>query len=140
MAIVAWLPILAYAALLKFVETADVDRTGMTEARLPTEVWVMAQIRTGHADGMPAYVVRRGERMGGTVLVKLNLLGPGYRVLTQVRGPNGKLAWMSALGAEPRPEAEVEAYIAKAVSRDPDLWVIEVEHREGRHPFEGAEL
>lgn len=100
----------------------------------------MAQMRTGHAQGMPSFVLRRGERMGGTVLLKLNLLGPGFRILTQVRGLDGKLAWMSGLGNDPRPEAEVEAYIEKAVRRDPDLWVIEVEHRDGRHPFEGREL
>lgn len=112
----------------------------MTEARLPTELWLMAQIRKSHAEGVPVYVVRRGERMGGTVLVKLNLLGAGFRVLSQVRAADGRLAWMSALGKEPRSEADVETYIAKAVARDPDLWVVEVEHREGRHPFNGPEL
>lgn len=100
----------------------------------------MAQIRKSHADGVPVFVVRRGERMGGTVLVKLNLLGAGFRVLSQVRAADGRLAWMSALGKEPRTEAEVESYIAKAVARDPDLWVVEVEHRKGRHPFDGPEL
>lgn len=100
----------------------------------------MAQLRRGHADGMPGFVVRRGERMGGTVLLKLNLLGAGFRVLVQVRDAAGRLGWMSALGAEPRSEADAEAYIAKAVARDPDLWVVEIEHREGRHPFEGSEV
>jgi hypothetical protein len=112
----------------------------MTDDRLPTEVWVMAQIRSGHSQGIPAYVLRRGERMGGTILLKLNLLGAGFRILTQVRGLDGALGWMSALGAEPRPETEADAYVEKAVRRDPDLWVIEVEHREGKHPFEGREL
>lgn len=100
----------------------------------------MAQIRKGHAQGIPGYVIRRGERMGGTVLLKLNLLGAGFRVLSQVRDRAGQLGWLSALGKEPRTEAEVEAYIAKAVARDPDTWVVEIEDRDGRHPFEGQEL
>jgi hypothetical protein len=100
----------------------------------------MAQIRKGHAQGIPGYVIRRGERMGGTVLVKLNLLGAGFRVLSQIRDQAGRPAWLSALGKEPRTEIEVEAYIAKAIARDPDIWVVEIEDRAGRHPFEGPEI
>ncbi len=35
---------------------------------------------------------------------------------------------------------EADAYVARAVDRDPDLWVIEIEHREGWHPFDGRVL
>lgn len=108
------------------------------EERVPTMVWVTAQMRQGHADGMPVFLRRRGEPWAGAVLIKIDLLGPGCKVLTQVRDGLGRLGWMSALGEAPVTEAEAEAYIVRAVKRDPDLWVVEVESRDGRHPFRSA--
>jgi hypothetical protein len=36
-------------------------------------------------------------------------------------------------GRSPAPEADAEARLAREVKFDPDLWVIEVEDRAGRH-------
>lgn len=100
----------------------------------------MAQVRRCLAEGTPVVVARKGERTGGGLLVKLNLLEQGCRVLTQVRDPEGRLAWLPALQGRLVPDAEADDYIARAVKRDPDLWVVEVEDRQGRNPFEGKVL
>ena len=42
-------------------------------------------------------------------------------------------AFMLALKGLPLPEPDVEAYLQKQVSFDPDLWIVEVEERGGRH-------
>jgi hypothetical protein len=110
----------------------------MDDARLPTSLWVMAVVRRCNAEGRPVMVVRRGEPSGGLVLLKLNRLDGTLEVLTQQREPDsGALGWFTALGGKPAPEAEAEAYIARALKRDPDLWVIEVEDRRGENPFPG---
>ncbi|MHA1600519.1 MAG: DUF1491 family protein [Alphaproteobacteria bacterium] len=109
----------------------------MYDDRLPTKLWVMAHLRRCNADAIPATVARRGEEMGGMVLLKLNQLEAGCRLLNQTRDFEGRLAWFPALEGKLVPEADADAYIERAVKRDPDLWVIEIEDRDGRHPFEG---
>jgi hypothetical protein len=112
----------------------------LDDDRLPTHIWVMAQVRRCNAEAVPATVVRKGEAMGGTLLLKLNRLEAGCQVLTQARDLDGALGWLAAFRGDPVPEAEADDYIARAVARDPDLWVVEIEHREGWHPFDGKVL
>ncbi len=104
---------------------------------LPTELWVMAHVRRCNSEGIPATIVHRGDADAGGVLVKLYLGKEGCRVLTQMSDAEGRVAWMAALKGETVPEADADAYIARQRSRDGDLWVIEIEDRLGRHPFEG---
>lgn len=112
----------------------------MDDDRLPTDVWVMAHVRRCNDGGIPATVARRGEAKGGMLLLKLNLLEHGCRVLSQARDLDGRLGWMAAFDGEKMPEEEADSYIARQVARDPDLWVVEIEDREGRNPFDGKEF
>jgi len=105
------------------------------QARLPTHIWVMAIVRQANSEGRPVVVVRKGERTGGGVLVKLNLLDGRFRVLVQQRDLDGRLGWMSALKDETVDEPTADAYVERAVRRDPDLWGVEVEDRAGVNPF-----
>lgn len=108
----------------------------MTDDRLPTELWVSAGVRRCSDESVPVAVVRRGEAQSGTVILKLNQLDRGCRVLTQTRDLDGRLSWFPALDGAAVPEPEADAYITRAAERDPDIWVIEIEHREGWHPFD----
>ncbi len=112
----------------------------MDDGRLPTDLWVMSHVRRCNAEAIPATVARKGEAKGGTLLLKLNQLDRGCRVLSQIRDIDGVLGWLAAFDGALVPEAEADAYIARAVQRDPDLWVVEIENSDGWHPFEGKEL
>ncbi len=100
----------------------------------------MAHIRQCLAEGIPATVAHKGDAKGGTLMLKLNLLEGGCRVLSQARGLDGALGWLAAFKGEAVPEAEADQHIARAISRDPDLWVVEIEDRDGHHPFEGKQF
>ena len=103
------------------------------QARIKTELWVHAHLRRCAVAAVPAFVVRRGDNERGMGLVKINTLGEGCKVLTQARDLDGNLGWMAALDGSMAPEAEADAYIARQIDRDPDLWVVEIEDRDGRH-------
>src|SRR5262249_15484100 len=82
--------------------------SALSDARLRTDLWVRAHLRRLSAEATPVALVRRGEPERGTVLLKLNLLEGGCRILTQVRDLDGRLGWLAALGGKLVPEAEAD--------------------------------
>lgn len=104
-----------------------------TADRLKARIWVQAQIRLCDRDAIPAVVARKGDPDAGAILIKLNRGAEGCQVLTQTRSPDGQLAWLRGTGDQPIPEAEADAYVVRQVGRDPDIWVIEIEDRDGRY-------
>jgi hypothetical protein len=57
-------------------------------------------------------------------------------VLSQVRAADGALAWMRATGTAPVDQAAADAYVARQVRFDPDIWVLEFDSRDMSPPFE----
>ncbi|MFP4097670.1 MAG: DUF1491 family protein [Alphaproteobacteria bacterium] len=108
-----------------------------SEGRLPVHVWIDAQLMPLNDRGVFYYIHQRGEQNSGTILLKLNGLGGQCRLLVQQRDFEGNLGWMNASGKELVEEVQADQYIRRAISRDPDLWVIEIEDREMNNPFEG---
>lgn len=106
------------------------------EPRLKTKTWVQASVRRADIEGLAVFVVRSGDPDAGSVLVKLNRFENGCVVYSQTYDDAGQRAWIAATGEEPVEEKTADAYIARTVEFDPDLWVIEVEDRDGRLPFE----
>ncbi|PQO23159.1 DUF1491 domain-containing protein [Rhodobacteraceae bacterium WD3A24] len=100
-------------------------------ARLTADFWVHAYLaRLGQA-GIAAYVIRRGDATAGAVLVKLATLDGRARAFQRSFDlSTGERAWVVLAEGE---EADVDTAIARQRGFDPDLWVIEVEDREGRH-------
>ena len=106
--------------------------------RLKTRFQVQAALRLATTQNIPLVVARRGDEDAGVILLKLNRRDLGFEVLVQSRNGAGDLVWQRVTGAAPVPESDVDAYIERAVKRDPDLWVIEVEDRDARPLFAGA--
>lgn len=107
------------------------------EARLPVSIWIDAHLRRLNETGQGYYIINKGAFAAGTLLLKINLLNGFCHILTQIRDMDGNLGWMNAQKDETVAETDADAYIRRAVDRDPDLWAIEIEDREGKNPFEG---
>lgn len=99
-------------------------------ARLASGVWVSAYLTRLRLADIPAYVTAKGDPQAGAVVVKVALLD-GFARAYERRSDlmTGARAWI--LLAE-GPEAEVDALVTRTRGRDPDLWVIELEDRQGR--------
>jgi hypothetical protein len=119
------------------VESHCHDRDSFVSEALTTDFIVAATIRRCNDNGISAYLAKRGEGERGTLLVKINRLGPGCDVWMQICLPEGKPGWMQALQGATVPETEADDYIRRATARDPDLWVVEIEDPAGINPFEG---
>lgn len=98
---------------------------------LSTDVWVGALIRRAELAGAFATVARKGDERAGAVLVKLyNPLTREAKLYSQANLGEEEAVWV-----EPKPgasESELDAYARRQAEFDPDLWLVEIEDREGR--------
>ncbi len=96
-----------------------------------------ARIRQCNARGTPAYLVHRGEAERGAILLKIDRGDRGCELWNQTRGMDGTLGWMRAHADRVLTSVEAMDYANRAIARDPDLWVVEVEDPAGSNPFDG---
>jgi ribokinase len=110
--------------------------------RLKTEIWVKAYLRVRSAESVSAMVVRHGDDDAGAIFIKIatldgraTLYGPAPSGFEPTGGDRigSDRRWVPHLAKPTTTEADVDAYLEQQADFDPDLWVIEVEDRQGRH-------
>lgn len=95
---------------------------------LKTAIWVDALIRRAQVGGAHSYVMTRGDRDAGSVLVVVSA-GADVYLYTPERDMDGQRVWRGQVMA-----ADVLAKtISARLNFDPDLTVVEIEDRDGRH-------
>jgi hypothetical protein len=107
--------------------------------RLKSAIWVAAYVRRCHIEGAFAAVRRRGAEDAGAIFIKLNrldgtadLFAPAPQTAFEDARPADR-AFARTFGNEPAPEQKVEDRLAREMKFDPDVWIVEVEDRSGRH-------
>ncbi len=97
------------------------------QERLKARLWVDAQIRQCNVQALPVYVLKRGDRDAGVVLVKLMREAGSVLVLAPGRDLDGAVIWDRPLGPDPVAKADAEAWLERQQGYDPDLWILEIE-------------
>lgn len=97
---------------------------------IAASLWVSALLRRASMAGAFATIVHRGDEDRGDVLVKVTRARGEAVLYAPAFNPDGPTEF-EQLSAED--EAGVDALIGKRLKMDRDLWVIEIEDREGRH-------
>lgn len=97
----------------------------------------MAYLRRCQGAGVPAVVARRGDEQAGAIYLCINFLNGEVSLY----GPAP--AGIAATSFERRfancftetlvAEGEAGRYLARQTERDPDIWIVEVEDKKGRH-------
>jgi hypothetical protein len=106
----------------------------MSEARVKAGLWVAAALRAADVALCPGMVLRRGDPDAGGILLVLRGRA-GLAVLSQIRTGEGESAWLRATGAAAIDQAAADAYVARQLRVDPDLWVVEFETPDLRLPL-----
>lgn len=97
---------------------------------ISANLWVSALLRRAGSGGAFATIVHRGDEERGDVLVKVTRARGEAVLYAPAFNPDGPTEF-EQLKAED--EVAVDALIGKRLKMDRDLWVIEIEDRDGRH-------
>jgi hypothetical protein len=97
---------------------------------IPTHLWVSALLRRASLGGAFATIAHKGDEDRGDVVVKVTSERGKARLYAPAFNPEGPTEFERLAGET---EAEADDHIARRRKMDRDLWVIEIEDREGRH-------
>src|ERR1700733_8457597 len=101
---------------------------------VPTGFWVSALVRRAQLGGAFATIVHRGDADRGDVLVKVTSESGKAKLYGPAFTPDGPQVFERLpAGVDDPAESEVDETIGKRLKYDRDLWVVEIEDRDGRH-------
>jgi len=105
--------------------------------RIKSEIWVRAYIRVCQSQSVPVVIVRRGDEAAGAIFIRVDrldgtvgLYGPAPAGLAEI---DTERRFVSCFESRSVIAGEAERYLARQQTFDPDVWIVEIEDRAGRH-------
>ena len=103
---------------------------GLMPREIPASLWISALLRRAQVAGAFATIVHRGDEDRGDVLIKVTRARGEAALYAPAFNPEGPVTF-ERLQAED--ERAADETIARRLKNDRDLWVVEIEDRDGRH-------
>ncbi len=98
-----------------------------------SEIIVNSFIKTARIKMLDAYLIRRGDKISGEIFLKLNNLKGFSRIYTYKK--DNILKYWQVYSVDAWEENKIiDKKIEKAINIDEDIWVIELEDKEGICP------
>ncbi len=106
--------------------------------RLKSAIWVAGYLRRCQGAGIFGAVRRRGAEEAGAVFIKISLMD-GKALLfvpaPQTSYDESRPIERVFIQSPPQPidEQDADLRLAKEIKFDPDVWIVEIEDKAGRH-------
>ncbi|WFL78643.1 DUF1491 family protein [Altererythrobacter arenosus] len=97
------------------------------DARLPAHLEVAGLLRGAESAGGFGMVLHRGEKDAGTILILTMYRGEGLVLFERMPQLDGKRPFIAAKRENAENRQEMDEYLEKRRSQDPDIWVIELD-------------
>ena len=109
----------------------------MSEPRLKSILQIQAAVLASSQKGIPTTVMKRGDPDAGIIFVKVFGGTMGCVIFNQSYDfQEDRFYWSKLTGDNPIEEAKADRLIEKQMSFDQDIWVLEVEDKLLRNPFD----
>ncbi len=108
--------------------------------RIPTKMFIDANIAKCQSQNVPVYIVKKGDPNSGMIVLKVLDSNFQCRIFSQMRDIDGDMKWFDRLGGETVSESEAGVMAQSIAGNDPDIWIVEVETRDGKNPFDGDQI
>ena len=101
----------------------------MTFSRLSSDAWVSSYRQHLQLEGIPIYILKKGNSISGSILIKVSMSGGIAKIYHSVLDAEGNSNWDVLIEGS---HEKIDNNLERQISFDGDLWLLEVEEKEGK--------
>jgi len=99
----------------------------MIEPRLSAEMLVQSLLRKVNQEGGFGAVLRKGDRISGSILIQCVEKGENTRLLERMPSLDDASNWQQIWPQDTDNKHELSGYLKRRYQFDPDIWLIELD-------------